>query len=392
MLILPLEKSIDWHRPPLVTILLIVINTLILLFAPDGSETHDGLIQHYGFIPAEHRPITFLTHTFLHGSLGHLVGNMIFLFLMGFAVETTLGSGLYLLFYLIAGQCAVLLFWLLNANSPIPLVGASGCIAGLMGLYSALFGLRRIRFFYSLLFYFGYASAPAIILLPIWVLNELYQLLSGEDSHIAYIAHVGGLLGGGLLGLGIKRFGGKVDTAYLDESARSQTRNLRFQEGIDQLKALDIEKAYGTFQTLLEADPQDGEALLQLYKVAKFKPQSPRYREVAERLLNSPPDPHIAVKDLHEAFADYRRSCSSPLPPDLIAALAKRFCRGGFTDTAETLAQELLADGREEAADLLLFLAANLTDRDEQRRYLHLILEKYPHHEATVMARQLLNG
>lgn len=397
MLIMPLEKSIDWKKPPLVTLLLIVTNSLILFFGPDGSPRHQYWVTHYGFIPAEHRPVTFLTHMFLHGGFGHLLGNMIFLFLVGFAVETSLGSWLYLAFYLAAGQAAVALFWLLNADSTIPLVGASGCIAGLMGLYSALFGLRKIRFFYNLLFYFGYASAPAIILLPVWVLNEIYQLYSGEDSQVAYIAHVGGLLGGGLLGLAAKRFEGTVDTAYLDESERNRNRNRRFEEGINQLKALDVEKAYATFQGLAQDDPNDVEAWLQLYKVAKFKPQSPRYKQTAEHLLRLPQASKLSVKDLHEVFADYCRLSPSPLPPDLLIPLAKRFCSSGFIDTAENIAQSLLASGGETpaTADLLLVLATGMAragKKDKQQHYLAELLKKFPRHESAVMARQMLNG
>lgn len=396
MLIVPLEKSIDWKKPPLVTLLLIVANSLIFFFGPDGTDRHEYWVAHYGFIPAEHRPITFLTHAFLHGGLGHLLGNMVFLFLVGFAVETSLGSWLYLTFYLIAGQCAVTLFWLLDPDSTAPLVGASGCIAGLMGLYSALFGLRRIRFFYSLLFYFGYASAPAIILLPVWVLNEIYQFYSGEDSQVAYAAHVGGLLGGGLLGFVVKRFDGKVDTAYLDESERIQSRNRRFEEGINQLKALEIEKAYATFNRLSEDDPNDIEVLLQLYKVAKFKPQTLLYRQAAERVLRLPPNPKISVKDLHEIFVDNSRFNPSPLPPEVLAPLAKRFCNGGFADTAESIAQGLLdtAADAPATAELLLILATSLGrvgQKDKQRRYLNVLLEKFPHHESVGMARHMLN-
>lgn len=353
-------------------------------------------MMNYGFIPAEHRPLGFLTHMFMHGGLGHLIGNMLFLFLIGFALETALGSLLYLAFYLLTGLCAVLLFWALNADSTIPLVGASGCVAGLMGLYSALFGLRKIRFFYSLLFYFGYANAPAIILLPVWVFNEIYQLYSGEDSHVAYVAHIGGLLGGGLLGLAVKRFEGKVDTRYLDESERVLTRNRRFEEGINQLKSLDIEKAYATFHALFQDDPNDVEALVQLYKTAKFKPQNPRHQHAAEQVLRLPPHPKLSVKDLHDALVDYRRLNPRSLPETLLIPLARRFCNGGFIDTAEAITQDLLATGSDDArAELLLGLALSIGrtgQKDKQRHYLNLLVEKFPHHDSVNFARQMLTG
>ncbi len=396
MFILPLEKSIDWNKPPLVTVFLLISNSLILFLSPNDGPSRLDWLMNYGFIPAEHRPLSFLTHMFMHGGAGHLIGNMVFLFLIGFAVETALGSLLYLAFYLLTGLCAVLLFWALNADSTIPLVGASGCVAGLMGLYSALFGLRKIRFFYSLLFYFGYASAPAIILLPAWVLNELYQLYSGADSHVAYVAHIGGLLGGGLLGLVVKRFEGKVDTRYLDESERARTRNQRFEEGINQLQSLDIDKAYATFHALWQEDPNDVEALLQLYKTAKFNPQSTRYQQAVEQVLRLPPNPRLSVKNLHDAVVDYRRSSPRSLPETLLIPLARRFCNGGFIDTAEAITRDLLATGSDEArAELLLGLALSLGrtgQKDKQRHYLSLLVETFPHHVSVNSARQMLAG
>lgn len=397
MLILPLEKTIDWKKPPVATLALILINSLILFFGPDGSLRHEHWVMDYGFIPAQHRPLTFITHAFLHGGFGHLFGNMLFLFLIGFAVENTLGSWLYLVFYLLAGQCAVLLFWLINSDSTIPLVGASGCIAGLMGLYAALFGLRKIRFFYSLVFYFGYASAPALILLPVWLFNEYYQLRWGGESNVAYVAHMGGLVGGGLLGIAVKRFEGKVDTAYLDESARAKHRTERFEQGIKHMKALEIDKAFGVFQSLVEADPNDTAALLQLYKTAKFKPHSLDYQRIALQVLRLTPSPKLDTKEIHDIYLDYRRLNPSPLPPEVLVPLAKRCCLGGFVDTAQGIALELLAlnPSPPETADLLLALAATLGRAglmDRRRRQLELITQRFPHHDSASIAQRMLNG
>lgn len=397
MFIIPLEKSLDWKKkPPLATVALILANTLILLFGPDGSARHKHWVTGYGFIPAEHRPITFLTHAFLHGGLGHLLGNMVFLFLVGCTVEASLGAGLYLAFYLLGGLCAVSLFWLLDPASTVPLVGASGCIAGLMGLYAALFGWRKIRFFYSAVVYFGYANAPAIILLPLWLANEYLQLRFGNDTHVAYAAHMGGLAGGGLLGWMVTRWQGRVDTGYLDESERRKNRERHFAQGLRHLHALEIDQACASFQSLVDADPQDYEALLQLCKTAKLRPQSPQYRRVSEQLLRLPPCPTLSLRELHQVFLD-RRQQAAALPADLSLALARRFHAGGFTDTAQGIAQDLLAaDCRDaELADLLLVLAAGFRRagrEDRHRQCLDWVLQKFPEHEAARLARQMLDG
>ena len=117
-------------------------------------------VERFGFKPAEHKPLTLLSHLFMHGDVGHLFGNMLFLFLVGFMTERVLGARAFLLAYFIAGLGAVELFGAVYPNTQSPLVGASGAIAGLMGLYTLIFGLRKVEFFYSIFFYFDYVRAP----------------------------------------------------------------------------------------------------------------------------------------------------------------------------------------------------------------------------------------
>jgi membrane associated rhomboid family serine protease len=397
MYIFPIEKPAGRTRPPLATIGLILINCLIFLFTPAGGPAFAAFAMKFGFVPAEHAPVTLFTHTFLHAGLGHLTGNMVFLFLAGVAVEAMLGSSLYLLFYLASGQFAAGLFWLFNVGSTAPVVGASGCIAGLMGLSAALFGFRNIRFLQGLPLRFAFVSAPMSILLPVWALTELYQYRSVVESPVAYLAHVGALLAGGTIGLGIKRLGRQGDTDPMSASDWKENRNRLYQRGMKHLKALEIDEAYASFQTLLEHDPEDVEALLQLYKVARFTPRSPRYRSVAERVLSAPPGSKLTVGNLHEVYNDWRRLGLEPLTAELAVSLARRLCAAGHVDTAEAIAQELLEGGRndEQTAELLFALASQAARGGhfgKQQLYLNLMLEHFPHQEATRSARQLLGG
>ena len=147
---------------------------------------------------AEFKPWTWITSAFLHGGTGHLLGNMLFLFLFGFSVELALGRGLYLSFYLLgAVGASALAAWAYAGKGSYGL-GASGAVSALMGMYAVMYRLRRIRFFYQLFFYFNYVTAPALILLPAWIANELLQHFVGGQG-IAYMAHLGGLLTGALL-------------------------------------------------------------------------------------------------------------------------------------------------------------------------------------------------
>jgi membrane associated rhomboid family serine protease len=132
---------------------------------------------------AELKPWTWLTAAFLHGSTGHLLGNMLFLFLFGFSVELALGRGTYLAFYLVGAVGAALLAgWAYAGKGSIGL-GASGAVSALMGMYAVLYRLRRIRFFYQLFFYFNYVTAPALILLPAWIANELHAASARRPGH-----------------------------------------------------------------------------------------------------------------------------------------------------------------------------------------------------------------
>lgn len=143
------------------------------------------------------RPYTLLTSTFLHGSFDHLLGNMVFLFLFGFALERALGGTLYIALYLVSGVGASAVAALAYAGTGSYGLGASGAIAGLMGMYAVLYRLRRIQFFYYILFYFNYARLPALVMLPVWMGHELLQHWLAK-GHVAYMAHFGGLACGAL--------------------------------------------------------------------------------------------------------------------------------------------------------------------------------------------------
>ena len=133
----------------------------------------------YGFRPAYKSFLTAFTYMFLHGSAGHLFGNMVFLWIVGCMLEMGLGRLLYGGLYICGGLIAAGIFWLIYMNSTMPVVGASGAIAGLMGAFAVLFGRKRVKIFYSLGFYFNYLKIPAIILLPVWIGNEFFQLFFG---------------------------------------------------------------------------------------------------------------------------------------------------------------------------------------------------------------------
>ncbi len=127
---------------------------------------------------SEWSPARMLTATFLHGSFDHLLGNMLFLLALGTLLEGAIGSGWFLLLYVLGGFGASLasLWW--RWGEPGGGLGASGAIAALMGAFCVVWGRRRVRFFYWFFVVFNYARGPAILLLPLWLGWELYSLAS----------------------------------------------------------------------------------------------------------------------------------------------------------------------------------------------------------------------
>jgi len=151
--------------------------------------------------------VTLLTSMFLHGGLIHLLGNMLYLWIFGPNVEASMGGGRFLVFYLICGLGASIFQAVLFPNATIPMVGASGAIAGVMGAYLVMYPWSRVLSLVPLFFFFHLIQIPAIILLGLWF---LIQLLSGITDPaamggVAWFAHLGGFISGALLVLVFKR-------------------------------------------------------------------------------------------------------------------------------------------------------------------------------------------
>ncbi len=188
---------------PVVTYLLIAVNTLVFLW-----ELTYGLniaVYEFGFIPAAFLadPLTnaprIFTSMFLHGGWAHLLGNMLYLYIFGDNVEAAFGRARYLAFYLASGVGATGLHMLMNLNSPIPAVGASGAISGVLAAYWVFYPAARIETFVAYwMFLWQIVRIPAYYYIGFWF---LYQLLMGSIGipGVAWWAHIGGFITGLLI-------------------------------------------------------------------------------------------------------------------------------------------------------------------------------------------------
>jgi membrane associated rhomboid family serine protease len=199
---IPLRDSQPSDSRPIVTSALIAVNVLVFLYAVSLDPfSANHFISGYAVIPARFEPWTLVTSMFLHGGWLHLIGNMWFLWIFGDNVEDILGRSKYLLFYLLTGAAAALAHLVLNPESRIPMVGASGAIAGVMGAYMVKFPRARIVTLIFIVVFITTVELPASVLLVYWLAIQVFSGVgsigySSASGGIAWFAHVGGFLAG----------------------------------------------------------------------------------------------------------------------------------------------------------------------------------------------------
>jgi membrane associated rhomboid family serine protease len=211
---IPLRDNIPSLGVPTVNYAIIILNVVIFVLELSLGNELDSFLRVFGFVPrnfflhlrhdiAAGAVIPIFSSLFLHGGWLHLIGNMWSLYIFGDNVENTLGHGKYLILYLICGAAACFAQLLSNPTSSMPMIGASGAIAGVMGAYFSLFPAARILTLIPLLF-FVIIEVPAYFFLGIWFLLQFFFgtfsiLGAREQVGVAFWAHVGGFLTGYLL-------------------------------------------------------------------------------------------------------------------------------------------------------------------------------------------------
>lgn len=298
--------------------------------------------------PVTARPQNWLTATFLHANGEHLLGNMVFLFLFGFTLEMALGSGVYLLLYLLCGIGASLVSLTLHAGSPGMGLGASGAISGLMAMYVVMYRLRRITFFYMLFFYFNHARWPALVMLPVYMAHEaLQQWLTGGG--VDYMAHLGGLATGALLMallMTVRTFDAPANLAPAEpapvtpEQADIQAAVERAQRLTDEL---DYAGASQAWRRVVRQQPDNAQAWAAWFEVARHAPASEEFHAAAKGLLNQPAPDSAARWRLHTHYLAYLQQArpGARLSGNTLVHLIPAFVRLQVWDDAQHLARLL---------------------------------------------------
>ena len=208
---IPLRDNIPSERFPFVTYGIIALNVLVFWYEIRLGSAVDRFVDAFGLVPVRFhgtrdpmaRFVPVLTSMFLHGGFMHLLGNMLFLHIFGDNVEDRFGHLRFLVFYLACGTIAALVQAGMLANSTMPMVGASGAIAGVTGAYFVFYPRARVLMLVPIFLFWEVIQVPAVVFLFLWFAMQLaYGVISlggPETGGVAWWAHVGGF-GGGALG------------------------------------------------------------------------------------------------------------------------------------------------------------------------------------------------
>lgn len=213
---IPLRDEVPTRSFPLITVILIATNLLVYLyqlFLPEAVL--NAMVYKWAYIPIEYTRfvqvypelalpfgVTVFSSMFLHGGFMHLAGNMLYLWIFGNNIEDYLGRVKFVIFYLLSGIAAVAIYTIVDSGSEVPLIGASGAIAGVMGAYIVLYPNARVHTIIFLGFFIQAVRIPAKILLAFWfilqVISGLPTLMGSSQGGVAWFAHVGGFAFGWL--------------------------------------------------------------------------------------------------------------------------------------------------------------------------------------------------
>jgi membrane associated rhomboid family serine protease len=216
MFVFPFADENPTNKIPIFNWLIIFICSITFLkYIFEYNYVQEQLFVSFGMIPAvlfgyselstqlQIIPayMTIITSMFLHGGWMHLIGNMMYLYIFGDNIEDKLGKAKFLVFYLITGTIAALTQALLDPSSTIPMIGASGAIAGILGGYLVMYPKANIKVFFWFIIFFKVFRIRAFIVLVGWILIQFFSF-SGEELNsggVAYGAHIGGFVSGAIL-------------------------------------------------------------------------------------------------------------------------------------------------------------------------------------------------
>ncbi|HBG47764.1 MAG TPA: rhomboid family intramembrane serine protease [Deltaproteobacteria bacterium] len=206
---IPIKDNIPSSTYPYVTVALVAVNVAVFIFELTLGAGVERFIYKTAAIPLEITtlsdigpkglipvPLTIFTAMFVHGGVLHVGGNMLFLWIFGDNVEDRFGHVRFLIFYLAAGVAASMTHIAIEPGSTMPMVGASGAIAGVLGAYFLMYPRAQVNTLVILPLFIGMTRLPAVIFLGVWFLFQVLSSGVGAQGGVAWFAHIGGFITG----------------------------------------------------------------------------------------------------------------------------------------------------------------------------------------------------
>ncbi|MAR00067.1 MAG: hypothetical protein CMI00_05955 [Oceanospirillaceae bacterium] len=347
------------------------------------QQVNDMSFYRFGLTADNLSVVDLIAHQFLHGDFMHLLGNMMFLMLCGFVVEAAIGHLPFLGFYLLGGVVAGLTQAAMDMTSDQPMIGASGSVSAVMAMYVVLYRMQSIRFFYWFYLIVGYFRAPALVILPVWVGLELLKLWHDPQSNVAFMAHVGGFVAGGvLIGLLAAFRPGILNTEYLEspqddgEAARQQMSDI-----YNALEKYRFEQAYRLIQQALKDQGPRFELLFLRHNLLKIR-KGDAWKKNLNLLLRQT---HLSDEDIRLQEGVWKEVAATP---ELVGNPALLAAAQNFTQLDNLVSAEqifALLKNRHAGAAKLGVLANQLSAAGKRLNYTDTS-EQY-----AALARQLMH-
>ncbi|MCK4494494.1 MAG: rhomboid family intramembrane serine protease [Methylococcales bacterium] len=214
---IPIRDSITTQTRPYMSWALIAICVSIFLmmtfFMP--AQLKHQILHYFGVVPVRYSNpqwaasfglppdygLSFLSSLFLHSGWAHLILNVLFIWIFAKAIEDKMGHGYFLIFYLLCGVISMLIQWYFSSELAIPIIGASGAIAGILGAYFFLFPYARVVIWVPIFFLPLFFEIPAVAFLGLWMIIQIYEattalLFEATSAGVAWWAHIGGFIAG----------------------------------------------------------------------------------------------------------------------------------------------------------------------------------------------------
>jgi len=333
--------------------------------------------KRWGLVPSDPAVHAFVTHVFMHGGWLHLIGNLFIFYLAAPFIEDVWGRPAFAGFFLLGGLFAAFAHILRYPDSAVPMIGASGAVAAVMGAFLVRYWQTKIRFFYMFgLIIRGTFDAPAWTMLPLWFVQQVFfatltdSLGSGAGGGVAYWAHVGGFLFGVGVAWGMKHF--KVEERFLDSAIETKVShthvdNPEIERALEAHARGASDEALGALGAAVEQDPSNEDAVLAYWtlccELGRPEEAAPAMVRIVESELRGGRT-EIALARWTEVNV---RVASAPAAPELLVRLCQLLARDGRRDEAAVaLRRAMLEAGSGMTGNLAMRIARAARELDPQ--------------------------